>query len=241
MANNMPQTPRVNVGSFPETPAPVRRRPQNTRHPRQAENPDRSHPLMKSESAATRTTTPRPLPPRIAPGGPNGRGRLPAPAIPTDIIDAPTQRLYAIALFAALQLWKFYDCSTLYSKDTGDSIGELFFIMKWVSIDSIYLWCLPSLRIPWLTFSPFTTVIQMAGFLLLNLLLSRGSGFSLGLFTTGFWKVVYDRELSIAEQKVKWSEIINNSSHIQGKYTVKILPEGYSLTTPASQTIAKML
>lgn len=39
--------------------------------------------------------------------------------------------------------------------------------------------------------------------------------------------VVYDRELSISERSVKWYDIVNNNSHIQGKYTVHILPEGY--------------
>lgn len=43
-----------------------------------------------------------------------------------------------------------------------------------------------------------------------------------------FWGlVVYDRELSISERSVKWYDIVNNNSHIQGKYTVHILPEGY--------------
>lgn len=38
--------------------------------------------------------------------------------------------------------------------------------------------------------------------------------------------VVYDREVSISEKSVKWYDIVNNNSHIQGKYTVHILPEG---------------
>jgi hypothetical protein len=39
--------------------------------------------------------------------------------------------------------------------------------------------------------------------------------------------VIYDRELSITERSVKWYDIVNNNSHIQGKYTVYLLPEGY--------------
>lgn len=39
--------------------------------------------------------------------------------------------------------------------------------------------------------------------------------------------VIYDRELSLSEQNVKIWDLTHNSSHIQGKYTVHILPEGY--------------
>lgn len=37
---------------------------------------------------------------------------------------------------------------------------------------------------------------------------------------------IYDRELSLSERSVKIYDITHNSSHIQGKYTVHILPEG---------------
>jgi len=40
---------------------------------------------------------------------------------------------------------------------------------------------------------------------------------------------IYDRELSLSERSVKIYDITHNSSHIQGKYTVHILPEGFVL------------
>lgn len=49
--------------------------------------------------------------------------------------------------------------------------------------------------------------------------------------------VVYDRELSISERSVKWYDIVNNNSHIQGKYTVHILPEGYVFMEKKKATI----
>lgn len=51
-------------------------------------------------------------------------------------------------------------------------------------------------------------------------------------FAAGFWKLLYDRELSISEKSVKWYDIVHNNSHIQGKYTVHILPEGAAKLNP---------
>lgn len=43
-------------------------------------------------------------------------------------------------------------------------------------------------------------------------------------------KVMYDRELSISERRVKPANIIYNSSLILGKQVIHILPEGYVLS-----------
>jgi nucleoporin POM152 len=47
-----------------------------------------------------------------------------------------------------------------------------------------------------------------------------------GTWIGGLIKIVYDRELSISERKVKPGDIIHNSSLILGKQIVHILPEG---------------
>jgi nucleoporin POM152 len=43
-------------------------------------------------------------------------------------------------------------------------------------------------------------------------------------------KVMYDRELSVSERRVKPANIIYNSSLILGKQVIHILPEGYVLS-----------
>ena len=50
------------------------------------------------------------------------------PLIPLDVLDAPTQRLYAIAIFGAAQAYKFYDLSRLWSGE--DEITVIWFCMK---------------------------------------------------------------------------------------------------------------
>lgn len=45
-------------------------------------------------------------------------------------------------------------------------------------------------------------------------------------------KVLYDRELSISEQNVKVSNILNNHSLIMGKQIINILPEGSAVLNP---------
>ena len=50
------------------------------------------------------------------------------PVIPLSILDAPSQRAYALAVYALLFAWRLYDYSLLI-KDDADS---LFYFMKWV-------------------------------------------------------------------------------------------------------------
>lgn len=80
------------------------------------------------------------------------------PTIPLSIIDAPSQRAYALAVYAALFAWRIYDY-TILIKDDADS---LFYFMKWATIDGLYIYGLPALRIPWLEWSGTTSLILFA-------------------------------------------------------------------------------
>lgn len=48
----------------------------------------------------------------------------------------------------------------------------------------------------------------------------------------GVAKVLYDREISVAEHHVKVSELLNNHSLIMGKQVINILPEGSAVLNP---------
>jgi len=74
------------------------------------------------------------------------------PVIPVDIVDAPSQRLYATAVYIGLILWRCHDYWRLLS-DESDSL-PLF--LKWVLIDGLFLFGLPALKIPWLEWSSST-------------------------------------------------------------------------------------
>ena len=54
-------------------------------------------------------------------------------------------------------------------------------------------------------------------------------------------KVMYDRELSVSERRVKPAIIIHNSSLILGKQIIHILPEGCVRCHPNTEKTANAL
>lgn len=78
-----------------------------------------------------------------------------SPLIPFNVLDAPSQRFYVIALYAALMAWRIYDWWKLFLDDTE----SLWLFMKWVALDSVFVYGVPGLRIPWLDWSSSTTTI----------------------------------------------------------------------------------
>ena len=76
-----------------------------------------------------------------------------APMIPFTVIDAPSQRLYASLFYACLTIWRLSDFFGLVHNDTE----SLSLFLRWILIDSVFLYGLPVLQIPWLQFSSLTT------------------------------------------------------------------------------------
>lgn len=78
-----------------------------------------------------------------------------APLVPFSLVDAPSQRLYVAFFYVGLTIWRLCDYYGLVS-DENDS---LWLFMKWVAIDSVVLYGLPGLKIPWLQWSSTTMTI----------------------------------------------------------------------------------
>jgi nucleoporin POM152 len=78
-----------------------------------------------------------------------------ASMVPFTVLDAPSQRLYAIAFYAALMVWRTYDWWNLYMENAD----SLWLFMKWIAIDGVFLYGLPALRIPWIEWSSSTTTL----------------------------------------------------------------------------------
>ncbi|KAG6089329.1 hypothetical protein E4U15_003351 [Claviceps sp. LM218 group G6] len=153
--NAMNRTPRMR-SDFPDTPGPATRRRQNvlsTPTPAGAVSPN--DPFTRSPA----------LP--LAPQEPIARRANNQPRIPLTFVDAPSQRLYAFAVYIILWAWKIYDW--LQVIEEGDASFLLFF--KWIIIDFAFLFGLPELKIPWLELSQFTSVILFVGHLVLNYML----------------------------------------------------------------------
>lgn len=208
----MNATPRVSAGGFPRTPGTAAPRDRDRNPPDHRPDHHEPHPATRP-----RTTLP-PAPENITQPGPANR-----PLIPLNIIDAPSQRFYAAAIYVALLAWRFYDWVQML-EDNGSSF---YFFSKWTLFDFIYLFTLPSLRIPWLELaSPVVLAIFSLHFLF-NWLLMFNVPVPWHAWLLGIVKLFYDRELSISEHSVRVSSITHNASLIMGKQIINILPEGY--------------
>ncbi|KMK60784.1 nuclear envelope pore membrane protein, putative [Aspergillus fumigatus Z5] len=76
-----------------------------------------------------------------------------APLVPTGVIDAPSQRLYVVAFYIALNAWRVYESWT-----ASDELDSTWLFLKWTSIDGVFLFGLQALRIPWLEWAFPTTL-----------------------------------------------------------------------------------
>ncbi|KAI2634476.1 hypothetical protein GGS21DRAFT_104520 [Xylaria nigripes] len=205
-------TPRSRVGGFPETPVAGFRRRTRPRSP----TPPRD---QKPKSVLSPVPESKPTP-------------ASAPFIPLTIIDAPTQRFYACAIYVALFGWRLYDYLQV-----QESSAHTSYFFKWVFIDALYLFSLPQLRIPWLELSSefiigaFIVTTIGDWWLMYNIPIPMPfQGLILGAL-----KMFHDNEMAITEHNVKLSSILHNSSLIMGKQIINILPEGSAFLNPTQE------
>lgn len=136
-------TPRL-TSAFPQTPQTIPRRR------KLFETPSRSQPRdgrdvkfpSKSPAKASKPQQPQPQPQTTN-----------APLVPVDLIDAPSQRLYVVAIYFALNALRVYESWT-----ASDELDSTWLFLKWVSFDGIFLFGLQALRIPWLEWAFPTTL-----------------------------------------------------------------------------------
>lgn len=124
-------TPRLR-SAYPSTPGSLRKSPESRDAPKDA-------PKAKSPLPSLPDTSPRPT--------------SSAPVIPVNLIDAPSQRMYTVAVYGLLLVWCLYDWWKLVEEDT-QSMG---LFIKWTCIHAIFLYGVPQLRIPWLEWSETTS------------------------------------------------------------------------------------
>ncbi|KAL2268107.1 hypothetical protein VTJ83DRAFT_2953 [Remersonia thermophila] len=204
------------IGAFPQTPVTARQRSAVRGRSRTPPPPKRA--------------TPAPLP--VAPQQRPGPRASSTPVIPLNILDAPTQRLYALGVYAALFAWKFYDWAQLVEEETE----SFWLFLKWLGIDFVFLFGLPELRIPWLELSQMFVVVAFFFHVAFDWMLMFNIGFPWQAWLFGFVRVFYDREVAISEHNVKISSIIHNTSLIMGRQIINILPEGSAVLNPEHQS-----
>lgn len=151
------------------------------------------------------------------------------PLIPESYIDAPSQRLYAVALWAAIWAWHLYDFSRLQEEEEQ----SLWLCMKFLFIDGLFLYGLPAMRIPWLEWSTGTMTMIFLGHALIDFMfafrvsLPIGAGF--GILWKSFWGAY---EMAVNERNVNRDTVMFNDSLILGRQVVHILPEGSAILNP---------
>ncbi|AOA63491.1 Nuclear pore complex glycoprotein subunit [Komagataella phaffii CBS 7435] len=163
--------------------------------------------------------------------------------VPEYILDVGSQRLFMISLFGLIQAWKVYDIMILkneslrelLSKDSwiSFSIPELNFVVKYLVLDGLFLWCLPVLKIPLLNFSILTTLIQITLMAAITILLSSDMSMPLAGILMSFWNLFFPKkELALLEDYIPTAEFEDQSPHLKGRTTIKYLPDSSAKLNP---------
>ena len=187
--------------------------------PRSSQN---ARPAVSSAASASHPFKGAPLTPNAATSDEE------TPLIPFEVLDGPSQRISVAAAFTSLILWRLYDRSSM-----DPQASESFWLfLKWVAIDSCFVFGLPRLRVPWLQWSPSVTYIIFLVLASLDAILMFDIGLPWQSWLIALTKYLYDRELAIDEVRVKRGNILHNSSLILGRQIVNILPEGSASLNP---------
>lgn len=212
--------PRGRIGDFPNSPfVGARQRAPIPGNNNNANNNNNNNHENNSPSGRN-SLPPAPENAAPAPSAPESQ-----PLIPLTVIDAPSQRFYAFAVYLALFAWRLYDY--LQVQDNGAHASYFF---KWAAIDAVFLFSLPHFRIPWLELSSEFVLIAFFFAVVGDWWLMYNIPVPFQAWLLAFLKVFYDKEVAISEHNVKVSNILHNSSLIMGKHIINILPEGYVIS-----------
>jgi nucleoporin POM152 len=155
-----------------------------------------------------------------------------APIIPLNVLDAPSQRLFAFGIYGLLQAWKLMD----YWSTSGFHETESFWLfMKWVLFDAVFFMSLVSFKIPWLSWAPATMILIIFSHAVFDAVMMFQVGLPLSFWFEALVKLFYEREMAISERRVKPQSVMDHSSLIMGKQVINILPEGSALLNPHNE------
>ncbi|KAF2714118.1 hypothetical protein K504DRAFT_399891 [Pleomassaria siparia CBS 279.74] len=206
-------TPRRGPGGFPGTP--------QTNRPGDSPNGN----LSTSTSNRPNVRSPLPDLPK-APDQPAG------PLIPTDILDAASQRAYLFMFYVVLLGWKLYDFYMLAVEEDQSLVSCL----KWCFFDMVFIFGVPLLEIPWLEWSNATAFLLFVLHAGLDVMLMFRIGLPMQSWAVSLVAFLWDSELAISERSVKPGPILHNASLILGKQIINILPEGSAIINPERQS-----
>lgn len=123
----------------------------------------------------------------------------PLPLISPEVVDISRQRALALLVFAIIQGYKIYDLILL--KKGLPVLGLLFngsrinFIIKYFLIDSMFLYFLPTFKIPKLCFKSWAVFVQLVVMTLLTILISSEQEFVLLSVIASAWRKFNTKEM----------------------------------------------
>lgn len=161
--------------------------------------------------------------------------------IPEHIVDPASQRIFLVSIFIVIQCWKIYDillvkadafAFTNASQVDGavdfsfTSLNNFTFVIKYVLIDGLFLWSLPVLNVPLLSFGPLFTLLLTVLVNIFTLVLASNSAVPLlSSVVVPVWNTIFKhKELTIVGDSVTPQSVIDVNSHFKGKYTIQYLP-----------------
>lgn len=156
--------------------------------------------------------------------------------IPEHIVDQASQRLFVVSIFVLIQSWKIYDILMIRANDYNvsvdgthpdfTSLNNFTFVMKYALVDGLFLWLLPVLNIPLLSFQPLVTLLLTVAVNILTFVLASNSAlpFLSSIFVPVWNSVFKDKELTLIGDSVTPQSVIDINSHFKGKYTIQYLP-----------------
>lgn len=161
--------------------------------------------------------------------------------IPDHIVDPASQRIFLVSIFVVIQCWKIYDILLVKANEFAlsntskvDGLLELpftssnnfTFVIKYVVIDGLFIWSLPILNVPLLSFGPLVTLLLTAIINLFTFLLASNSALPLlSSIVVPVWNTIFKhKELTIVGDSVTPQSVIDINSHFKGKYTIHFLP-----------------
>ncbi|SJM82122.1 probable Nucleoporin POM152 [Zygosaccharomyces bailii] len=158
------------------------------------------------------------------------------PLISPEVLDVSRQRFLAFLVFLIIQGYKAYDLFLLKSGLPVVGLGPksywFNFISKYVVIDAMFLYFLPSFKIPKLTFPPWVICLQTVFMWGFTLFVSTEHDFTVitGIVTL-LWRF-NNKEMSLSGSSVSHRRLLDSSSHFKGAMTIKILPENTAMLNP---------
>ena len=164
------------------------------------------------------------------------------PLLSTEVLDVSKQRTLILTVFLIIQAYKIYDVLLLKSglPVSGLSISNyrFNFISKYFVVDSLFLYLVPLLKVPRITFKKYVTYFQMVIMAASTFFLSMDHDWLFIFLVISRLKQLYfQNDVTVGGASVnRHQKVVDYSSHFKGSLTIKILPENTAMFNPLHES-----